>query len=563
MSSAGIAAVTQGMAAAESITNKIGINLSNANTPGYKGFGNYLLSETSKYNGGVNAVSRTKANIQGEISETKNEFDYAVEGEGFFVVKCGDQMKYTRAGRFETDNQDYIKSPNGCYLLGEPYSEKDQQQVADIEKENLVPIKLDKSPTLGKATTSADVSLSLSAKQMALGGGKGNFVIDTATPGTWNNNDQFELYFYEKKGDDPSREFKYNFVYDSDPANSSYDSTTNTIKFDSANKLATLVNNNLGQFINLTVDSNNKTVNFEIKSSSGNNVLAQFVDSVANPVLGKLAINNFIDSKGYVKPNYNPKDSSLNIAGGKIRADAKTEFNIIDSLGEDHEVYVAFKKIATMKYAVEVYTAKSDDVKNNRSDGLIAAGNIKFDHKGNGTLEDITGLTGVKKLTESLEFNWNPRGQSQAAPNNIKINWNKMQMYDDNQLINIDSDGKKGGTLMSTSIDDKGNLTAHYTNGDDKKLAAIPLALFKDPLKLQNEFGTVFSNTAESGNPMFKVAAKNGVGKIVSGSLEGSNVDETKSMTDLMKQQRFYSYNAKSYGMMNNMEDVLLNVIRV
>ena len=50
---------------------------------------------------------------------------------------------------------------------------------------------------------------------------------------------------------------------------------------------------------------------------------------------------------------------------------------------------------------------------------------------------------------------------------------------------------------------------------------------------------------------------------IVSGSLEGANVDETKSMTDLMKQQRFYSYNAKSYGMMNNMEDALLGVIRV
>ncbi len=36
MSSAGIAAVTQGMAAAESVSSKIGINLSNANTPGYK-----------------------------------------------------------------------------------------------------------------------------------------------------------------------------------------------------------------------------------------------------------------------------------------------------------------------------------------------------------------------------------------------------------------------------------------------------------------------------------------------------------------------------------------------
>ena len=34
-------------------------------------------------------------------------------------------------------------------------------------------------------------------------------------------------------------------------------------------------------------------------------------------------------------------------------------------------------------------------------------------------------------------------------------------------------------------------------------------------------------------------------------------------MTDLMKQQRFYSFNAKAYGIMNGMEDVLLSVIHV
>ena len=220
------------------------------------------------------------------------------------------------------------------------------------------------------------------------------------------------------------------------------------------------------------------------------------------------------------------------------------------------------KKIATMKYAVEVYTAKGD-VDNGRDDGLIAAGTIKFDPKGNGEIEASSAITGIKGLEDELEFKWEDEGESLAGPNNIQINWNKLQMYDNNQLINIDSDGKKGGTLQSTSIDDKGNLTGHYTNGDQKKLAAIPVAIFKDPLKLENEFGTIFSDTAESGKPSFKVANLNGAGKIVSGSLEGANVNETKSMTDLMKQQRFYSYNAKSYGMMNNMEDVLLGVIRV
>ena len=118
------------------------------------------------------------------------------------------------------------------------------------------------------------------------------------------------------------------------------------------------------------------------------------------------------------------------------------------------------KKIATMKYAVEVYTAKGD-VDNGRDNGLIAAGTIKFDSKGNGEIEAASAIAGVKGLKDELEFKWADEGESLAGPNNIKINWNKLQMYDDNQLINIDSDGKKGGTLQSTSIDDKGNLTGH------------------------------------------------------------------------------------------------------
>ena len=130
MSSAGIAAVTQGMAAAESVTGKIGINLSNANTPGYKAFDNYLLSETTKYNGGVKAISRVQSDIQGEITETKNEFDYAIEGKGkgLFVVECNGERRYTNAGRFEKNKDGFLVDPNDCYLLGELYTDDNQEQ---------------------------------------------------------------------------------------------------------------------------------------------------------------------------------------------------------------------------------------------------------------------------------------------------------------------------------------------------------------------------------------------------------------------------------------------------
>ncbi len=557
MSSAGIAAVTQGMAASESVTGKIGINLSNANTPGYKAFETYLLSETSKCNGGVTATSRIKADIQGEITETKNEFDYAIEGDGFFVVKCGEQQKYTRSGRFETDNQNYIKSVGGCNLLGELYTEDDQAQKTGIQKDDLEVIQLDTSPIKGKVTTSADISIDLSAVQTPLGGGKGSFKIANLA-----NKDTFYMNFYDKKGDNPVVKTQYKFVYDDTKTTPSFDSNTNTITFGKdIDQLIKSINDNAGHYIKCTKDTSKLTnINFKVLSSAGNNVRAQF-DAGANiiPIMDKLGLTSYLPS-GFVNPDYDPSNSKLNMAGGHYRADIKGEFSIIDSLGDEHEAFVAFKKIANRVYAVEVYTAKGS-ILTTRDDQLVAAGKIEFNRNGGGDIKDYSSLTNISNLGDELTFNWDSQGRDVGSPNSVNLNWKKLSEYANNQLVDIESDGKKGGTLLNTSIDKKGNLTGHYTNGDQKLLAAIPIALFKDPLKLENEFGTIFSDTADSGKAILEISDMNGAGKLTSGNLEGSNVDETTSMTELMKQQRFYSYNAKSYGMMNSMEDVLLSVI--
>ena len=140
MSSAGIAAVTLGMAAAGSVVDK-----DNINPTGYKAFDDYLLSKTTKYDGGVKVISRAQTSIQGEITETKNEFDYAIEGNGFFVVECNGERKYTSAGRFEKNNEGFLTSPNGCYLLGDLYTDNDQKQkegIADPKQIKLTTIPL-------------------------------------------------------------------------------------------------------------------------------------------------------------------------------------------------------------------------------------------------------------------------------------------------------------------------------------------------------------------------------------------------------------------------------------
>jgi flagellar hook-basal body protein len=559
MSSAGIAAVTQGMAAAESVSGKIGINLSNANTPGYKAFGNYLLSETTKYNGGVLAVSRVQADIQGEITETKNEFDYAIKGNGFFVVECNGERRYTNAGRFEKNKDGFLVAPNDCYLLGELYTDDNQEQKKGIEDPKR--IQLSSSTIKGHETTTADINLKLSAQSPIAGGGQAQMTIDIAntlspTLNQITDNDSFLMNFYQNVGD-KSNQLSVTLTKKAIPQAVVRDGNRMTIEYSSIGDLVTKMENNLGQYFKSEPAAFSNDIKFELKE----NTRMQFEDKSSANILLKVKPQSIdsskptsklttISNKEFVKSWYNGNDANYNMASGKYSSSFMEEFLVIDSNDNSHQVFMNFIRTGFYEYTVEV------SIPENEADPavgkMIKSGKITFDPTtGKGT---PTGL-------DSLTINFDVQGEQITST--FKLNWNKIDMYGDSFNGDITTDGKKEGALMNTSIDKNGNLTGHYSNGDDKLLAAIPLAIFKDPAKLQNEFGTVFSSNAESGPATLSLVGQNGAGTIVSGSLEGSNVDEATSMTDLMKQQRFYSFNAKAYGIMNGMEDVLLSVIHV
>ncbi len=140
-------------------------NIANSMTKGYKLVYSYIDSIKTQAGEFRYSVTDRTNFAQGYFKETKNEFDYAIEGNGFFALRCGEEIKYTRDGSFELNNQNFIKSLNGCYLLGQLYFNGNQEQVTTIDKFNLTPIKIDTGLIKGKVTTTADISLSLSAKK--------------------------------------------------------------------------------------------------------------------------------------------------------------------------------------------------------------------------------------------------------------------------------------------------------------------------------------------------------------------------------------------------------------
>ncbi|MGS2717497.1 flagellar basal-body rod protein FlgG [Eionea flava] len=78
-----------------------------------------------------------------------------------------------------------------------------------------------------------------------------------------------------------------------------------------------------------------------------------------------------------------------------------------------------------------------------------------------------------------------------------------------------------------------------------QELGQIPLVDFVNPAGLQALGGNIFAQTASSGDPQEGTASEAGLGSIIQGSLENSNVDIVEEMVNMITTQRAYEMNSK------------------
>lgn len=101
------------------------------------------------------------------------------------------------------------------------------------------------------------------------------------------------------------------------------------------------------------------------------------------------------------------------------------------------------------------------------------------------------------------------------------------------------------GSYAGLSMRENGDVAVNYDNGQSRVVARVPLVAFSDPDKLQRLDGQAFMRTVESGEARVTDASSNGVGKLVTGSLERSNVDIATEFTKLIVAQRAYTANTR------------------
>ncbi|WP_428491833.1 flagellar hook protein FlgE [Rhodopila sp.] len=128
-------------------------------------------------------------------------------------------------------------------------------------------------------------------------------------------------------------------------------------------------------------------------------------------------------------------------------------------------------------------------------------------------------------------------------------------------LLGLTQDGVPPGSFSGVTTQANGDVVVNYNNGQSRTIAQVPLVTFNDPNALQSQNGQSFTATTASGTPLAESAGTNGAGNLVTGSIEGSNVDIATEFSNLIVAQQAYSSNAKVVTTANTMMQVTLQMV--
>lgn len=121
-------------------------------------------------------------------------------------------------------------------------------------------------------------------------------------------------------------------------------------------------------------------------------------------------------------------------------------------------------------------------------------------------------------------------------------------------------DGASVGELSGVSVDNEGIVSASYSNGDTVSLGKFALANFANPTGLRQMGDSYWSASGVSGQATLGAANENGFGSLLSGTLEGSNVDITEELVSLIAAQRNFQANAKALDTASQISQTIIQM---
>ncbi|EHV4781942.1 flagellar hook protein FlgE [Campylobacter coli] len=353
------------------------------------------------------------------------------------------------------------------------------------------------------------------------------------------------------------RDARYGVDYDGD-GSKTYDA-------DDINQAVKVVVTENGNF---AISNANETSTIPANAGAGANA------ATTNPKNMSFNITAYSNKQGTVSTNdaftkiFKAFDGVLTV-GGQIKESEQLKLSafsagleIYDSLGSKHTLEVQFVKQSTTQdggneWQMIIRVPEPAEI-NTTGEGPtnIIVGTARFNN--DGSLANYTPKT----------INFSPNNG--AAPNQqIKLSFGTSGSNDGlvssnsaSTLTGQATDGYTSGNLKPDAIrvDDKGNILGEFTNGKTFAVAKIAMASVANNSGLEEIGGNLFKVTANSGAIVVGEAGTGGRGEMKTSALEMSNVDLSRSLTELIIIQRGYQANSKTISTSDQMLQTLIQL---
>ena len=117
-----------------------------------------------------------------------------------------------------------------------------------------------------------------------------------------------------------------------------------------------------------------------------------------------------------------------------------------------------------------------------------------------------------------------------------------------------------GATFSGVTVKGDGSVVAAYADGSLTTVGKVALASFVSPSGLLQVGNQDWQATGISGPASFNAPTAGGLGNILSGSLEQSNVDIAEEMVGLITAQRYFQANAKAIDTATQIADAVIQL---
>ncbi|MEP1214074.1 MAG: flagellar hook protein FlgE [Marinobacter sp.] len=607
-----------GLRAASVDLDVTGNNIANASTVGFKGskaqFGDlyasgFLSAGSNPIGDGVRVQDVKQSFGQGNISFTDNGLDLAINGDGFFVLNNGGEVRYSRAGQFGIDKDGYVTNNQNMRVQG--FVADDDGNLSGIrgdlqvETDNLAPrrttnlrsdLNLDSRETVlerqvrnwntlsvnefpGESVTfeyegqsnqvdfAADESVSDIVAKLQSQSGVTASAATSLPVGDMSGADfsTFELTV----GDETSpRQIDLTGVSTVEDLAAKIRQISDQSISASVNASGELsITHNSGETLNATFDSGGASVDL---TEAG--VVTINTDRT---VTGVSSSSTAIAGAFEVPPTrinaFNPVDQrTYNHA---------TSTTIYDSLGNSHELTQFYVKQPSPGNGVGV----SDWAVYAQIDGEFVGGTDQSPYLArfnqDGELQSVNGDSNGEILIDD----WTPKdangmpngadgppapGEEVTTPipdppttSAFVLDIGNTTQYGSEFGVNDQrQNGYATGRLSGLDVSDQGVLFARYTNGQSQSLGQVALASFNNTNGLSPVGETTWVETFESGQPIIGAPDSGTLGSIKASSIEESNVDLSAELVNLIIAQRNYQANAKTIETSDAVTQTIINL---